>query len=185
MSTEAEPVTPIAPMIEHHREPLGIGEIRPRISWKTLAPAGWRQSSYELEIARAGGTRTSGRVISGESVLVPWPAEPLGAREAATVRVRVWGSKDGLDEDLLTRWSEPTSLETGLLEPADWSAVPITGDWPEDPESDERRPPLVRRSFTAEKPAAARLYVTAHGLYEVELNGTRVGREAMAPGWTG
>ncbi|HEY9523148.1 MAG TPA: glycoside hydrolase family 78 protein, partial [Thermopolyspora sp.] len=29
-----------------------------------------------------------------------------------------------------------------------------------------------------------RLYVTAHGLYEVELNGTVVGDDVLAPGWT-
>ena len=56
---------------------------------------------------------------------------------------------------------------------------------PEEPESDVRRPPLVRRTFTVDgTPARARLYVSAHGLFEVELNGTRVGRDAMTPGWT-
>ena len=32
--------------------------------------------------------------------------------------------------------------------------------------------------------ARARLYATAHGLYEVELNGQRVGDDVLAPGWT-
>ncbi|MEH0628404.1 family 78 glycoside hydrolase catalytic domain [Streptomyces stelliscabiei] len=30
----------------------------------------------------------------------------------------------------------------------------------------------------------ARLYVTAHGLYELEINGRRVGDHTLAPGWT-
>lgn len=49
----------------------------------------------------------------------------------------------------------------------------------------DRQPALIRRDFTLDRPiACARLYVTAHGLYETEINGRRVGDEALAPGWT-
>jgi alpha-L-rhamnosidase len=198
-------VTAHAPTIEHHRTPFGIGEARPRLSWKTTAPNAWRQGGYEIEVRRASGISTSGRVESTDSVLVEWPFEPLASREAATVRVRVFsGATDAGDADDETSardaaeaaeaagvaddasaWSDPTTLEAGLLDPADWVAVPVGGDWPEDPESDERRPPLVRAAFRADDaPVAARLYVSAHGLYEVEINGARVGEEALAPGWT-
>ncbi|NUR88916.1 MAG: family 78 glycoside hydrolase catalytic domain, partial [Nonomuraea sp.] len=45
--------------------------------------------------------------------------------------------------------------------------------------------PLLRRDFTVRGPVAhARLYVTAHGLHETELNGTVVGDDVLAPGWT-
>ena len=171
------PVSPAAPSIEHHREPIGIGERTPRLSWKTTAPDDWRQTAYELQVTLDGET-SSVLVESDESVLVPWPAAPLTSRARATVRVRVF------DGDAASAWSPITALEAGLLEAADWVAVPVGADWPEEPESDERRPPLVRTSFVARPPASARLYVTAHGLYEVELNGVRIGREAMAPGWT-
>ena len=34
---------------EHHREPLGIGEPRPRLSWQTVTTReGWTQSAYEI-----------------------------------------------------------------------------------------------------------------------------------------
>ena len=38
--------------VEHHREPLGIGEATPRLSWvsRTDLPD-WRQAAYELEIS--------------------------------------------------------------------------------------------------------------------------------------
>ncbi|GAB2455440.1 alpha-L-rhamnosidase [Conyzicola lurida] len=171
-------VTPGAVRFEHHREALGIGVSTPRVSWKTVAPAGWVQSAYEIETATDGGTVTSGRIDSDESVLVPWAAEPLVSRQAATVRVRVWGGDD------VSEWSEPSAVEAGLLDPVDWIAVPVTGDWPEE-DSDDRRPPIVRRGFRTEGViAAARLYVSAHGLYEVEINGERVGTDAFSPGWT-
>ncbi len=43
----------------------------------------------------------------------------------------------------------------------------------------------LRRDFTLGKPIAkARLYATALGLYELHLNGRRVGDHLLAPGWT-
>ena len=173
------PVIASAPAIEHHREPFGIGERAPRISWKITGPDDWRQRSYELEVTRGGARRTF-HVESAEQLLVPWPDEPLVSREGATVRVRV---DDGTGR--ASGWSAPTSLEVGLLNPADWIARPVGGAWPEEPESDDRRPARVRRDFHVGRPvASARLYATAHGLYEVEINGRRVGDDTLSPGWT-
>lgn len=173
------PVIASAPAAEHHREPLGIGESQPRLSWKITAPEGWRQVRYELEIRRTGGVRVFS-VDSSEQLLVAWPDEPLASRERAMVRVRVEGQGGAA-----SGWSEPTPIEAGLLRPSDWVARPVGGAWPEDPESDERRPARVRREFELDgEIESARLYVTAHGLYEVELNGARVGADAMSPGWT-
>jgi len=46
-------------------------------------------------------------------------------------------------------------------------------------------PVYLRKEFVLPaKVTTARLYVTAKGLYEVYLNGRRVGRDFMAPGWT-
>ncbi|MGW2056151.1 family 78 glycoside hydrolase catalytic domain [Streptomyces sp. NPDC001840] len=44
--------------------------------------------------------------------------------------------------------------------------------------------PLLRRAFSGSTATRARLYVSARGLYEVRLNGTRVGDAELAPGWT-
>jgi alpha-L-rhamnosidase len=172
-------VTPTSPRFEHHRVALGIGEARPRLSWKNRAAAGWLQTAYEVEIRRAGTVTNSGRIESGESVLVPWPSDPLLSRERAEVRVRVWGASGVSD------WSETSWVEAGLLSANEWAAVPVGAGWDEDPESDLRRPALVRREFEA-KPGlvAARLYASAHGLYEAQLNGVRVGDDILSPGWT-
>jgi len=169
-----------APRIEHHREPLGIGERMPRLSWRVAsAPSGWRQTAYSVELDRAGDV-TSYVVDSPEQVLVDWPAEPLHSREIVTVRIAVRGV-DGA-------WSAasiPTVLEAGLLEPGDWVARPIGATRNENPHSDERRPSLVRRAFDVRDDIVrARLYATAHGVYEAELNGERVGDDTLSPGWT-
>ncbi len=46
--------------------------------------------------------------------------------------------------------------------------------------------PILRKEFKlADKPiASARLYVTALGLYEMHINGSRVGNHVLAPDWT-
>ncbi|GAA2215952.1 glycoside hydrolase family 78 protein [Nonomuraea monospora] len=174
---------------EHHREAFGIGEPAPRLSWTVVTDiSGWRQAGYEIELsdgattdrgnAASSGTAT-GRVESAESVLVPWPGAPLGSRERRGVRVRVHGT-DGSASD----WSPWSWAETGLLHPSDWQASATA------PPSTLLGTPdgpalLLRRDFTLHGPIArARLYITAHGLYEAELNGRTIGDDVLAPGWT-
>lgn len=169
------------PVLEHHREPLGIGESRPRLSWRTETDTpGWTQKAYRLEISGPDGTvlTDTGRVESADSVLVEWPGEALGSRARVGVRVRVWG--EGGEP---SAWSPLTRAETGLLARADWTARPVT---PDRERADAPLPAaLLHRTFALGKAvASARLYITAYGVYEAEINGTRVGDHVLAPGWT-
>ncbi|MFF5965139.1 family 78 glycoside hydrolase catalytic domain [Streptomyces collinus] len=180
-TADPSPLTVTSVRFEHHRTPLGIGEARPRLSWRTVTDTpGWRQAGYEVErLTGDGRSGTRHAVDSEESVLVAWPFEALTARERAGVRVRVGGA-DGV----WSPWSEPAFVEAGLLEPADWQARFIGPDWDEDAQQDQPAV-LLRRAFTARDGIArARLYTTALGVYEAELNGVRVGDEVLAPGWT-
>ncbi|MFF8680872.1 family 78 glycoside hydrolase catalytic domain [Streptomyces sp. NPDC015237] len=173
------PPQPSPVSFEHLPDGLGIGVASPRLTWTLPAGTG-RQVAYELELDRRGGTHRTGRVDGDEQILVAWPGAPLTSRERAAVRVRVWTP----DAAGPSRWSPPTEVEAGLLAPEDWQAVPVGAAWDEDPGA-ERRPARVRKDFPLARPVArARLYVSAHGLYEVEINGRRVGDEALAPGWT-
>ena len=57
----------------------------------------------------------------------------------------------------------------------------ITSDFPEE----ETACPVFGKTFAIDKKVKkARLYATAHGVYEVTLNGQPVGDYRMAPGWT-
>ncbi|MBV9951236.1 MAG: alpha-L-rhamnosidase N-terminal domain-containing protein, partial [Acidimicrobiia bacterium] len=159
--------------VEHLEHPLGITTRRPRLSW--WLPAGTRsQIAYQVEIDGL----TAERQESSASVLVPWPGEPLGSRQAVPWRVKVW--TDAGESD----WSELSTVETGLLEPSDWSA-----HWIE-PAEEERRPDGERPAFVLRTEIEvdglfpARLYATAHGIYEAFLNGVRVGDIELAPGFT-
>ncbi|MFV2021225.1 family 78 glycoside hydrolase catalytic domain [Micromonospora sp. LOL_023] len=169
------------PRAEHHDQSVGIGEREPRLSWQLDDhPPGWRQEAYEIEIVApdTGTTIRTGQIVSADSLLVPWPAAPLHSRARRTVRVRVWGT--GAAPATPSAWSPPLALETGLLRPDDWSASFIAAD-----ESFDEGTPLLRHEFVVSAPvASARLYASALGLYELELNGDRVGDQAFTPGWT-
>jgi alpha-L-rhamnosidase len=168
--------------VEHHREPVGIGEPTPRLSWVTETDLpDWRQAAYELEIEpQAGPAWSSGRVESGESVLVAWDAPPLASRERRVVRVRVWG--DGAAEP--SAWSEDVAVEAGLLQASDWVAELVEPLLP-DPGGEGEPVALLRREFHVDAPVRrARLYATAHGIYEAEIDGRTVGDHVLSPGWT-
>lgn len=165
---------------EHHRSALGIGESSPRISWRFEGNVSdWHQGAYELEINR-GGEPSSFHVNSSNSVLVPWPGDDLKSGEEATVRVRSFGRQNQPDSS----WSEPFAVEPGLLSEDDWQdAVAIASDREAEVNS-THRPIYFRKDFAVDKEVlSARLYITALGLYEAELNGQRVGDHVLAPGW--
>ncbi len=167
---------------EHHRQPMGIGTPYPRLSWTVATTsAGWRQAAYQIDAYGPDGQPrgATGRVSSGESVLLPWPFAPLLSSERVAVRVQVWGA-----DDRASAWSQLFPVESGLLHAADWTGRFVTPDWDEDT-SRPQPSPLLRRTFNVRPGVArARLYVTALGVYEAQLNGTVVGDHVLAPGWT-
>lgn len=113
---------------------------------------------------------------SRESVLVPWPDSPLQSREQVTVQVAVTG-RDGST----TEWFE-TRVEAALLLPSDWIAKVVTGR--EEQEDGTKTPLYFRKRFDLSSTiGSARLYITALGLYKVEINGKPVGDQVLAPGW--
>jgi alpha-L-rhamnosidase len=167
---------------EKRRDALGIGSSRPALSWAVETDvSGWRQSAYEAEAQAPDGSvrGQSGRVESDQSVLVAWPFAPLASRERLLVRVRVWGA-DGQASD----WSEQQSVEAGLLDAGEWSAQFVTPSWEEEL-SKPQPAPLFRTEFDLRPGVAhARLYITALGVYEAQLNGVVIGDHVLDPGWT-
>lgn len=166
--------------VEHGTDSLVAGTPTPRVSWQTETEIpDWVQSHYEVRVSGDGEDFTTGLVVSGDSVLVPWPAPPLAPREQRQVQVRVHGTDGSVSE-----WSEPITVEAGPLDASDWTATFVGPAWDEDLET-QQPCPYLRREFAVGAPvASARLHVTALGLYEIELNGTRVGDHVLAPGWT-
>ena len=100
------------------------------------------------------------------------------SRRRSQARVRVWTD---LGE---SEWSVPVTLDSGLLEESDWSAAWV--GVPEDvvPEKGRRPANWVRAELEVPEGVDAYLHVTALGIYEVFLDGRRVGDRELTPGYT-
>ena len=193
-------MTPYGLTTEQRTEPLGLGESRPRLSWKLRGDRrGAGQTAYRITAAASDAdldapTRLlwdSGRRTADETLLIAWDGPALQSATRYHWRVETW------DERGEPAGSAQTWFETGLLHRDDWTAVWVGRDPVNlpmvDPPTDEERsfpdpagaPLYLRHSFEVpKKPVRARLYATARGVYEPGLNGERVGDHELAPGWT-
>ena len=173
---------------EYTQNPLGIDAPKPRLSWQIQAPGrGVTQSAYQVRVARSeralqGGSDLvwdTGRVASEESIQRAYEGPPLRSGQRYYWQVRAW---DGTGK--ASGWSAPGWWEMGLLEAADWKASWIEPDLPEDVKTPGPSP-MLRHEFKAKGAVErARAYVTSHGLYEMQINGQRVGDQVFTPGWT-
>jgi len=172
---------------EYLIDPLGIDVHSPRLSWKIVSEEqNLEQTAYEIrigfstkELKHSKPEWQSGKVTSNQSVNVVYPGPELQSMQRVYWQVRVWDNKNGSSE-----WSEPAFFETGILNPDLWNASWITvkdeingsGKWP---------PQYYRKEFEIKKKVqSARIYVTSLGLYQLFLNGEKVGDQYFTPGWT-
>lgn len=104
-------------------------------------------------------------------------ADPLELTSDAAWRVTTEMTLDG--------WTEP-GFDDAAWPAARECAAFGEGTWNKLSEPEPSAPcPYLRRDFTLEQPVArARLHATALGVYELSLNGLRVGAAHFTPGWT-
>src|SRR5688572_15833648 len=153
---------------EYFTDPTGIEDARPRLSWESRDPRrGAVQTAYQILV---DDLWDSGKVESDQSIHVEYDGPTLRSRQQCVWHVRTW------DADAVpTDWGGPAVFEMGLLDRSDWVGrwigSPIVGGPYSIPPA-----PYLRRSFLASSAVKrARLYVTALGLHECEINGRRVG----------
>jgi len=171
---------------EYQINPLGIDVRAPRLSWKIESSRrGTAQTAYQIRVAQQPSALErhplwdSGKVASDASIHRVYEGPALESGQRYYWQVRVWD-----DAGTVSPWSAPAYWEMGLLRPSDWPADWITPDLKEDTAA-ANPSPMLRSEFRVEgNVASARAYVTSLGLYEMELNGRRVGDQLFRPGWT-
>jgi alpha-L-rhamnosidase len=173
-------VTVTGQLTENRTEPIGLGTMHPRFTWKIVsADRNVMQSAYEIRVSDKDGTVwRPGKVSSGQSVHVIYDGEPLKQDTYYSWQVRIWDNSGRR-----SAWSPGAGFRTGFFDPAAWKAKWIEPGYEED--TVMRPSPLLRKEFTVSKKVAeATAYITSHGFYEAEINGRRVGDAYLTPGWT-
>src|SRR6478609_6230037 len=164
---------------EHLPEAMGLTVSEPRLSW--TPPAGsTTQAAYRITASNGWDT---GRQESA-ACAAPYTGPALDSRSRFEWRVRTWNTDED-DTETPTGWSQPMTVELGLLHATDWTAQWIGADEPEIPAAGERPGYAFTKTFTLDAaPHKARAYATAHGIYELFINGRRVGDQQLTPGST-
>ncbi|NOU77475.1 Bacterial alpha-L-rhamnosidase [Paenibacillus sp. LMG 31459] len=168
--------------VEHHSgNTLGLDTSTPRLSWQydRVVP---NDAKVVIQITRnmpgVPAITEMAEVDAGQNYLHPWRFAELRSREQVTVKAKLVSANKSSD------WSELLKFEICLLWPFEKEAAFVGPSWFEG-ETDHRHLPLVRTEFKLkEAPIYARLYLSALGLVEAEVNGNKVGRDILTPGWT-
>ena len=173
---------------EYKTNPIGIDSAKPRMSWKIkTSKRAVEQSAYHIRAAENSDDLAStanliwetNKVKSDQSTHMVYQGPYLASRQRIWWQVRVWDNNGNLSD-----WSEPASWEMGLLKSDDWVADWIEPDLKEDVDSSNPCP-MMRKQFEIKgEVKSARVYVTCLGLYEMQLNGEKVGEQLFTPGWT-
>jgi alpha-L-rhamnosidase len=172
---------------EYKTNPIAIEAPNPRLSWKLVTELrNIKQAAYEIRVGANAVSLTkgknilwtSGKVLSDQSIHVSYAGPALTSRQKCYWQVRVWS-----DQNHVSPWSMVNYWKMGLLKPQDWTAQWIQDNYVSDTTGGPS--PMFRKVFKIEhKIRAAHLYITAHGVYEAQLNGKRVGDDYFSPGWT-
>ncbi|WP_333802170.1 alpha-L-rhamnosidase [Sphingobacterium multivorum] len=168
---------------EHLVNPLGIDATQPRLSWRLEDQRnGAVQQAYQILLGQDSlallketkNSLDSGKQLSS-SMLVPYNGVQLKPQTTYFWKVKVW------DKDGISTSSKIASFETGMMEMDLWK-----GKWISDNKDiHARETPYFRTEFKINKPIkSARAYIATAGLYELSMNGQRVGDHRLDPMYT-
>ncbi len=165
--------------------PLAIDNVEPHFGWKLCSDVqGAGSTAYQILVAtsldRLGEGQAdlwnSGKVISSETVYVPYEGRKLSSKSFAYWKVRVWDENSKVGD-----WSEPASFGIGFLEDNDWASNAAFIGVPANKGKSETSP-LLRKKFTARKDGERYLlHVNSLGYHEAYVNGTAVSDAVLTP----
>jgi len=166
-------------LTENKTNPIGLDMASPRFSWAIeSAKRNASQTAYEIKITEAKKlVWSSDKVNSNQSVYIDYAGPKISSNTKYNWQVRVWDN-----QGIASEWSASNSFQTALLSVSDWQAKWIV---PGFVEASNRPSPIFRKQFAATKKLVSAIAnITAHGMYEAQINGQRVGDAYLTPGWT-
>lgn len=172
--------------------PEGIDVTQPRLSWEISSSLrNVQQTAYQVIVASSeeklqqgvGDLWNSGKITSSQSIHIPYNGKALQSKAFACWKVRVWTNKGE------SEWSTTAHWSMGLLKPADWRAqwigLPKAFPWDSVTQFSRLSARYYRKEFNAGKQVRkASVYISGLGLYELYINGKKIGEEVLMPGPT-
>jgi len=169
---------------EYLINPLGIDNKYPRFTWQMRDETmGAKQSAYciivgtdSVSVSEGTGDVWNSSKVKSELNLVRYNGKELEARKKYYWGVRIWNKK-GIRSVI----SEIASFETGMMDKGDWKGI-----WISDSRDVDLKPaPYFRKSFPVRSDIrSARVYIATGGLYELYINGQKVGDHRLDPAYT-
>ena len=183
-SIQAQPTTITQLEVDKLINPVGLDTKNPDFSWIIKSEDfNVNQTHYQLFVAtdKVFSNKSlvwdSGKVTSSESLYVKYQGKPLEYATKYYWTVKVWTNQSSRPKQ-----SKISSWTTGLMDKNQWKS-----DWIGVNKEDERNPksPYFTNDFVVgNKITSANLFITSRGIYEAHINGERVGKSYLTPGWT-
>jgi len=176
--------------VEYMKNPVGIDVLQPRFSWKMeSSERGVSQTAYTITVSTDEAFKktvwNSGEVLSDQSVAIVYKGAALTPATRYFWRVQI---KDRTSKNIVS--TEKAFFETGLMD-SGWS----NAQWIKPLQRDTvNTVPMFRTTCVLDKKiGSARIYTSGLGIYNLFINGKRVGTpdkngntvyDEFKPGWT-
>jgi alpha-L-rhamnosidase len=174
----------VALKCEYLSAPIGVDAVHPRLSWQINDNSqGALQTAYQVLVSKDSIALASQKALSWNSGKITSSSSNITYQGAAPEpftryywKVRSWDKNGKAMAD-----SRITYFETGMMSMANWR-----GNWISDEASINTLPaPYFRKTFVADKRIrSARAYIAVGGLYELYINGSKVGNHRLDPMYT-
>ena len=170
--------------------PEGIDVVQPRLSWQIKSDVNdVKQTAYQILVASTlenlnankADLWDSGKVASNESVNIIYNGKKLGDRQNAFWKVSVFTNKGEIKSAVTAHFS------IGILTYADWKSTRWIGYEKlskDDSVSQYSRlsARYLRKEIDLKKQVkSAKVYIMGMGLYELYINGNKIGDQVLAP----
>lgn len=169
--------------------PESVNSKQPRLSWEIAGDKrGLKQIAYQIQVASSPDLLIKGnadlwdskRVATDSSLYIPYKGKKLQSRDHCYWRVKVWSNTGE------SAWSDVASWSVGLLNYNDWKGRWIGLDrsfpWDREDQFSRLSARYFRKEFDAKKEIKrAKVYIIGLGLYELYINGEKIGKQVLAP----
>ncbi|MGI4022632.1 MAG: family 78 glycoside hydrolase catalytic domain [Janthinobacterium lividum] len=166
---------------EYLVNPLGIDTPLPRFTWQLIDNRqGARQTAYRILVDTDSATVNSGKgkiwdtqTVQSDANLMVYNGQPFQPFTKYYWKVILTNQENKQVNDIGI-----ASFETGMMQASNWK-----GSWISDVSDINLKPaPYFRKNFSMiKKVKSARAYIAVAGLYELYINGKKIGNHRLDP----